>query len=118
LRIAQIKPILPKARSLNSLFEYGEYLVRFPFSESRELRERVEDLGDNFVGIEEIVFSDEESQLRILLKIGGRGHTRLKEILGTGLGLGEEEIALARIERIGLYTKKGGQFLSPMEVEI
>ncbi len=118
LRIAQVKPILSKVRSLNFLLEYGEYLVRFPFSESRELRERVEDLGDNFVGIEEIVFSDEESQLRILLKIGGQNHTKLKEILGTGLGLKEEEIALARIERIGLYARRGGKFLSPMEVEV
>lgn len=118
LRIAQVKPILPKARSLNSLFEYGEYLVRFPHPKTRELGEKIDYLRENFVGIEEISFSDEENQLRILLKIGGRGHTKLKEILGTGLGLKEEEIALARIERIGLYAKKGDQFLSPMEVEI
>ncbi len=118
LRIAQVKPILPRARSLNSLLEYGEHLVRFPFSESRELRERVDHLRDNFTGIEEISFSDEESQLRVLLKIGGRDHTKLKEILGAGLGLNEEEIATAWIERIGLYAKRGDQFLSPMEVEI
>jgi len=118
LRIAQVKPILPKARSLNSLLEYGEYLVRFPFSESRELRERVDHLRENFVGIEEISFFDEESQLRAILKIGGRNHTKLKELLGTGLDLKEDEIGLARTERIGLYAKRGGKFLSPMEVEI
>ncbi len=117
LQIAQVRPILSKARSLNSLLEYGEYLVRFTHFKTRELGERIDHLRDNFSGVEEITFSDEESQLSILLKIGGRNHTKLKEVLGTGLGLQEEEIALARIERIGLYAKKGDQFLSPMEVE-
>lgn len=117
LRIIQAKPILPKARSLNSLVEYGEYLVRFPHSTTRELRERTDLLKEDFAAIKKVSLS-EDNQMKILLKIGGENHTKLKEVLGRGLGFQEDEIASSWIERIGLYVKREGKFLSPMEVEI
>ncbi len=116
LWVAQVKPILPKTRSLNSLIEYGEYLVELPPMKIRGLEKKAKGLRDNFAGIEESSLTN-PYQLRILLKIGGQNHIKLKEILETGLGLSPDEIALARIERIGLYAKRGGKFLSPMEVE-
>jgi radical SAM-linked protein len=66
----------------------------------------------------ERIWIESESPIKIgmILRIGGGGLARPQEVIGFMTGIEDMPMLAMRVERVELYSEKGGRILSPLEI--
>ncbi len=135
LKIENAKTLFGKSDSLNSVINRAEYLIQLDntFDQSylnqmiAEYLERTEiiierqkkGMNQNLdikPYIENIQTDAQSNTLRINTNIIQGRTVRISEILSSLLDFTQEEIALTRVTRTGLFIQFGNAFVTPMEI--
>ena len=123
----EVKPILPKAKSLSQVVNLATYEVSPVSVPPEALRdflrrgsvvirsERGGELREVDLRPSVIDLRERDGSLEVSLRIGGRGRAKLREVLKELLGLKKEEVLRLSIERTGLFIEKGRELTSPLD---
>lgn len=128
IQVLDVRSILPGAKSLSQVINLATYAVspisitprildQFLERESIVVQRGLRHGGIKDVDIRPSILDlrQRDGSLEVSLRIGGRGRPRLREVMEELLHLEEEEFLKLKVERTGLFIRRGDEFISPLD---